>query len=543
MISQPHQSDPSLEQVIGQKILLAFLGKDSLPFPAQEAIRRYKPAGFSLFRALNIDSPAQVLQLTTELQRLALEAGLPLLLIGADQEGGQLMAIGEGATPLPGNLSLGAAGSVDLARQAGEVLGRELAAMGININYAPSCDVNINPLNPVIGTRSFGEDPQQVAGLAAAMIQGIQSCGVAATAKHFPGHGDTSSDSHMGIPVVTHSLERLRRVELPPFSAAIRSGAKLVMASHLALPAVDGREDLPATLSPAILRGLLREELGFQGVIVTDAMDMGAIRQGEALGDEAVRAAKAGADLLLLTAVPEDHHRVRSSLMQASREGSLGREQIERSHQRILTLKTWLAAQPPPPALSVVGCAEHRAVADRIAEASITLVRNDAGLLPLPSTNDLRLAVVLPRPIDLTPADTSSYIIPQLAEALRRYPPGVTEIIVPHEPSQQDIAAVLDQLDRHDLVILGTLNAFTQPGQSDLARAILATGIPTVIVALRMPYDLAAFPQAKTYLCTYSIQEPSLRALARVLFDPVKLHGRLPVTIPGLYPLGFGVAG
>ncbi len=351
------------------------------------------------------------------------------------------------------------------------MLGRELAAMGINIDYAPSCDVNINPLNPVIGTRSFGEDPQQVADLAAAMVQGIQSCGVAATAKHFPGHGDTSSDSHLGIPVVPHSLERLRRVELPPFSAAIRSGAKLVMTSHIALPALDGREDLPATLSPAILRGLLREELGFQGVIVTDAMDMGAIRQGEALGEEAVRAAEAGADLLLVTSDPDDHRRVHSSLLQAYP----GRLLWRKTRSKPLPGVSWRSKpgwrrQPPQPDLSVVGCAAHRAVADRIAEGSITLVRNDAGLLPLSLASSLRLSVILPRPIDLTPADTSSYIVPGLARELRLYTPDVKEMIVPHEPGEGDIAAVLSQLDGCDIVILGTLNAFTQPGQAALAR-------------------------------------------------------------------------
>ena len=543
MDSQTRQSLSPTDRMIGQKILLAFQGKDDLPAQAREAIRHYKPAGFTLFRTLNIASPNQVLQLCGELQRAAREAGLPLLLIGADQEGGQFNAIGEGTTPLPGNLALGATGSVDLARQAGQVLGRELAAMGINLDYAPCCDVNINPLNPVIGTRSFGEDPQQVAELAAAMVQGIQSCGVAATAKHFPGHGDTFSDSHFSIPVVPHSLERLRQVELPPFSAAIRSGAKLVMTSHIALPVVDGREDLPATLSPAILRGLLREELGFQGVIVTDAMDMQAIRQGDALGEEAVKAANAGADLLLVTSNPDDHRRVHSSLMRASREGSVEREQIDLSVKRVLALKAWLASQPPQPDLSVVGCAVHRAVADRVAEASITLVRNEAGLLPLTPATSLRLAVVLPKSVDLTPADTSSYVIPRLAQELRQYLPNVYEMIVPHEPKGSDIAAVLDQLDGCDLVILGTQNAFTQPGQSALARAILATGIPAVIVALRMPYDLAAFPEAKTYLCTYSILEPSIRVLTRALFDPARIHGRLPVTIPGLYPRGFGIAG
>jgi len=194
-----------LERQAGQKILLAFQGKESLSPEIVEAFRRYHPGGITLFRSLNVGTLAQLRGLNEALQRLAQSLNLPRLLIAADQEGGQLMAVGQG-TPLPGNMALGAARSVELARQAGEVLGRELAALGINVNYAPCADVNINPHNPVVGTRSFGEDPELVGTLAAAMIEGIQSQGVAATVKHFPGHGDTASDSHHGLACVPHAL-------------------------------------------------------------------------------------------------------------------------------------------------------------------------------------------------------------------------------------------------------------------------------------------------------------------------------------------------
>ena len=285
--------------------MLAFRGKDELSFEIRQAIKKFKPAGITLFRSHNIDNPQQVKRLTALLQSASHEAGLAPLLIATDQEGGQLMAIGNGTTPLPGNMALGASGSADLARRAGEVLGRELAAMGINVNYAPCCDVNSNPKNPGIGIRSFGENSSMVAEMASAMVLGIQSAGVAACAKHFPGHGDTATDSHLGLPVVPHSLDRLRKVEFPPFEFAIRSGTKMVMTAHLALPAIDGLNAPPATLSPAILKNLLRGQLGFDGVIITDAMDMHAIPQGKALGANAVRAALAGADLLLLTTDPE----------------------------------------------------------------------------------------------------------------------------------------------------------------------------------------------------------------------------------------------
>ncbi|HZU21935.1 MAG TPA: glycoside hydrolase family 3 N-terminal domain-containing protein, partial [Terriglobales bacterium] len=263
----------TLEQAAGQRFLLSFKGKERPPEELQAALARQHVGGIVLFRAKNMGTLEQLRELTAALQKTAADAGQPPLLIGADQEGGQLMAIGD-ATPFPGNLALGATRSEKLAQRVGQALGRELAAVGINIDFAPVCDVNINPANPVVGTRSFGEDPKLVGRLAAAMVKGLQSAGVAATAKHFPGHGDTGSDSHHAAPVLPHDLKRVRRVELPPFQAAIDAGAKLVMTAHIVLPALNGGTDTPATLSPQILKGLLRKKLGFDGVIVTDAMDM-----------------------------------------------------------------------------------------------------------------------------------------------------------------------------------------------------------------------------------------------------------------------------
>jgi beta-N-acetylhexosaminidase len=529
----------NIMDAIGQKLLLAFEGKIHLSPEVKTAIRQYQPAGFTLFRALNLDNPAQVRQLTQALQQTARKAGLPLLLIAADQEGGQLMAIGEGSTPLPGNLALGATGSPELARRAGEVLGHELRAMGINVNYAPCCDVNSNPRNPVVGTRSFGEDPDQVAQLAAAMIAGMQSSGLAATAKHFPGHGDTSGDSHYGRTILLHALERLHKVELPPFKASIQMDVKLIMVGHLSLLAVEDGE-LPATLSAVVMRGLLRDELGYGGVIVTDAMDMKAIRQGEGLGQDAVRAVVAGADLLLLGSNAIDQHRVYASLQQAVRDGQLDASRIAASSERVLALKSWIARQESLPDLSVVGCKEHQTVAVEIAEQSITLVRDQANLLPLRLHASQRLAVIMPRPLDLTPADTSSYVTPVLAQALRAYHADVDEFIISHSPDDGDIAALIQRLPVYDMVIMGTLNAFTQTEQAELVRAVLQTGIPCVVAALRMPYDLAVFPEAPTYVCCYSILEPSMFSLAKALMGRGDFPGRLPVSIPGLYPLGHG---
>ncbi|MBI3174113.1 MAG: glycoside hydrolase family 3 C-terminal domain-containing protein [Chloroflexi bacterium] len=524
-----------LSQLIGQKILLAFKAKEGPTPEIIQAFKEYQPAGLTLFRPYNVDAPAQLRALTASLQKTALDLGLPPLLIATDQEGGQLMAVGDG-TPLPGNMALGATGSEELARRAGEVLGRELAAMGVNVNYAPSADVNVNPQNPVVGVRSFGEDPHEVARLSAAMIAGIQSQGVAATVKHFPGHGDTASDSHLGLPTVPHGLDRLQAVEFPPFRAAIDAGVKLVMSAHVGLPAIDGPEAPPATLSENILKGILRRDLGFDGVIVTDAMDMHAIRQGEFLGADSIRAVNAGADLLLVTADPEDHRRVHTTLSKAAQSGQLNAEELRASVERIAALKAWLSNQPVPD-LSVVRCADHLRVADEIAEASITLVHDDAKLLPLNLSSEKRIAVIVPKPLDLTPADTSSYVTPQLAAAIRAYHPHVDEFIIPYALQPADITAVLERAREYDLIVIGTLNAYNQEGQTALVRELLKGQIPTIVVALRLPYDLMAFPEAKTYLCTYSILEPSMRALAKTLFGQNQARGRLPVSIPGLYQI------
>src|SRR5713226_9580415 len=264
----------SLADAVGQRLLLSFRGTQA-PADILARVRHGPLAGFTLFRSLNVVDPEQVRDLTTQLQRESREP----LLIATDQEGGQLMSLA-GSTQFPGNMALGATGSADLARDVGFAIGREMAAVGVNIDYAPVCDVNSNPLNPVVGVRSFAEDPQLVGMLAAAMVDGLQAAGVAATAKHFPGHGDSASDSHYATPVLNHDLDRLTRTELPPFVAAIQAGVKLSMVGHVSLPQLTGQEDLPATLARPIVHDLLRHQLGFDGVVVSDSLDMAALEQG-----------------------------------------------------------------------------------------------------------------------------------------------------------------------------------------------------------------------------------------------------------------------
>ncbi|MCS6962516.1 MAG: glycoside hydrolase family 3 protein [Thermoflexus sp.] len=532
-----------LQFAIAQKFMASFIG--TTPSPAiMRAIRERQLAGVTLFRESNVRDPGQIRELTQRLQYAARQADMPPLLIAADQEGGQLMAIDKDTTPFPGNMALGAIGSAELAYQAGEVIGRELAAMGINVNYAPVCDVNTNPQNPVIGVRSFGEDPHRVAELATAFIRGIQSTGVIATAKHFPGHGDTQEDSHFTLPIVSHDLERLNRVEFVPFRAAIAAGVRMIMTAHLSIPTITGLPDLPATLSPAILRGVLREQMGFHGVIITDALTMKAIRSAvtsASLSLDAIAAARAGADLLLFGPEPFDREEVFQNLAQAIHRGLLEEADLRYSADRVLRLRNSVADLPTPD-LSVVGCAAHRAVAEEIARRSITLVRNRHGHLPLKLEGETPIAAVMPRPVDLTPADTSSFVKPMLAEALRRYHPRVDEFLISIDPNPAEIAALREALRSYPVVVLGTVNACQHPGQAELVRTLAKQHDRLIWAALRLPYDLQAAPDAPTYLCTYSILPISLEALAALIMGHLSPQGRLPVTIPDLYPLGHGLS-
>jgi beta-N-acetylhexosaminidase len=527
-------SDLTPAQAAGQRLMIAFEGR-AVPATLAAWLRDHHLGGVTLYRTLNVDGPAQVRALAAALQEAAAAAGQPPLLIAADQEGGQLAAIA-GLTQFPGNMALGAAGDPALAERVGAALGRELAACGVNVDYAPVCDVNSNPANPVVGTRSFGEDATAVAALSAALVRGLQAAGVAATAKHFPGHGDTATDSHDAVPVIPHNRERLDEVELRPFRAVIAAGTRLIMSAHLAVPALTGDATLPTTMSPAVMEGLLRDQLGFTGVSISDALDMGAVNQGS-LDALAVQAAAAGSDLLMLGPVQTDPQPWVDGMLEAAHDGRLSADAMQTSARRVLALKAWVAAQAQPP-LTTVGGPEHQALAAEVAARAVTLVRDTAGQLPLRPAAGARVLVLVPQPANLTPADTSSFEVVALGEALRRYHPLVDQITIPMDPAPAAVDDLCAQARTYDLVIVGTINAADHHGQAALVNALLAVQVPTVAVALRLPYDLAAYPAAPTYVCTYSILPPALAALADVLWGETPPTGRLPVAIPGLYPVG-----
>ncbi|MDP9483560.1 MAG: glycoside hydrolase family 3 protein, partial [Chloroflexota bacterium] len=388
------------------RLMLAFSGT-RLPPGMARRLGEAPAAGISLFRWENVESPGQLRELTEAIQAAArrgalrrAEPELLPLLVAADQEGGQLQGLGDGPTAFAGNMALGAAGDPNLAERVGRATGLELRAMGINVDYAPDVDVATNPANPAIGIRSLGDDPTAVAALAAALVRGLRSAGVAATAKHFPGIGDMAVDSHHALGIVGHDRARLDAVELVPFRAAIEAGVDLVMSGHVSVPALSGQANLPATLSRAVMDDLLRRTLGFRGVTISDALDMRALAQGPDQAVDVIAAVAAGVDLLLSSPDANARRRIERALLRAAARNLFPPARLATSERRIARLRRQLgraAARADGVDLSIVGSAEHRALARELAERSITLVRGEAGMLPIRLEAGARVVAIMPK--------------------------------------------------------------------------------------------------------------------------------------------------
>jgi beta-N-acetylhexosaminidase len=537
------------DEILG-RLMLAFNGT-TVPAWLRARLSSAPVAGITLFRARNVRSPRQLRRLTTGLQAAASARagsdGLPLL-IAADQEGGQFLALGDGWTPFAGPMAIGAAGDAELAERIGAAIGRELRATGVNVAYAPVLDVG-TPGNPSLGIRSFSDDPAAVARLGTAWLAGVQSAGVAATGKHFPGAGSTGVDTHHALAVAERTRADVEAEELVPFRHAIASGVRLVMSGHFAAPGLTGSRTLPSTLSRRVMGELLRDELGFDGVSITDALDMGALAQGASQAVDVLAALEAGVDLLLATADRVAQRRIESTLLRASAVELLDTERSRRSAARVAALRRWVGGFDDP-GLDVVGSAEHAALARELAARSLTLVRDAGSLLPLRLAPEARVLAIMPAPRDLTPADTSSFVTPTLAAALRVHHPRVDEVVTEHPPTSAEIASLRERASGYDVVVAGTISATAGSTQAELVRALASTGVPLVTVALRTPWDLAAYPEAGTHACTYSILRESMDALAAALFGRAAggalgvgsaFPGRLPVRIAGIAERGDGL--
>ncbi|GAA4671748.1 glycoside hydrolase family 3 protein [Phytohabitans rumicis] len=559
----------TLEEKVGQLFVVEVYGQDAqtvtetaaagnqrlygVSTPAQ-VIDKYKPGGVIYYTEGrgpdNLRNPRQIATLSNGLQAAATGQRRPIpLLIATDQEGGSLVfRLSAPATAMPGNMALGAGRSAADAYRSAEVIGAELAAVGINQNYAPVADVNVNPANPVIGIRSVGEDPDLVSDLVAAQVDGYHDGGVAAVAKHFPGHGDTAVDSHFGLPEVTHTRAQLEAIDLPPFRAAIDERVDAIMTAHVVLRSVDP-SGAPATMSKSILTGLLRKRLDYDGLIVTDALDMRGATSTYPPHVAPVEAVKAGADQLVLAPQMDVAY---NAVLDAVRSGQISMRRLDESVYRILRvkLKRGLFADPLVDvelAEKVVGAPGHLADAQVITDRTTTLVKNDAGVLPL--TGDPRSVLVTGWGVTTTRT---------LGEAVRRRGQTVTVLETGLTPSPARIAEAVAAAAANHLVVVSTNNAAgidattglptaSAAAQQALITALLATGVPIVVSAMRNPYDISRLTGVSTFLATYGYTAGAVESLTRVLFGEVNPAGRLPVTIPradgsgALYPFGHGL--
>lgn len=516
---------PRLTDLVGQSLMLSFEGCRATP-ELLDALSQTRPNGVILF-AHNIGTPAELHALTSDLQAHAAQMDLPPLLIAVDQEGGTVTRLRAPLVTTPSQMAQAATGDPQSAYQCARLTGQQLRSFGINLNFAPVLDVNCNPANPVIGTRSFGEDPALVAEFAMAALHGYRTTGVIATGKHFPGHGDTDIDSHLGLPTVRHNRARLDEIELAPFEAAIRAGIPALMSAHIIFTALDVH---PATLSPLILIELLRRELGFEGVIFTDALDMQAIAARYTPSESAIRSKAAGADVLLPLGTLESQIEVARALAVAVERGELCHESFAATARRLDDLReAYGITHEVPPFAEPASALYDTALA--IARRGLTITRG-AESLPLPRNARLALIdCVLPRFALVEEAFERAALLQSL---MTQAFPNTSSLAIGPELSQEQQAEARALAESSEIVVLVTRNATLLPRQAEFARALAELGRPLVLAAVRSPYDAILIPNAAAVLLTYGDPEVSLHALVDVLAGRVQAQGKLPVTLPSL---------
>ncbi len=562
----------SLDEKIGQLICVAvnatFLNQDSDAFKAlRHQIEDNHVGGIILFRGSVYESVV----LVNRMQKLA---RYPLL-ISADLEAGSGMRFDD-TVNLPWNMAVGATDNPDYARRQGALTAHEARALGVQQIYAPVADVNNNAANPVINVRSYGEDPAAVGRFVAAFVEGAQSNGVIATAKHFPGHGDTATDSHRGLPEIDVSRERLNAVELVPFRAAVKSGVGSVMTGHIGMPQIDptavvplprdvklkpidtddGGEvvvekgTMPTTLSP-VMNGILRRDLGFAGLIVTDAMSMSGLTLYFTQEEASVRALEAGADLLLKPADPDAALR---GVRQAVMKGRLKEERIDESARRVLAAKydLGLVKQRITPLEAIdmnVAGKESVDLAREIAEHAITLVRNDDKLVPLNSLKqDARIFNLA-----ITNGDDRLWIANAFAGTIARAAGSgrkIETVVLDDRSTDAEVRQALERAGSADLVIASLYGrvrtgqarsvGLPEPGARALS-ALITNRIPLIGISFGNPYLLQSFPELRTYVVAYGDMPSLQQAAARALLGEIDVTGKLPISLPGLCPRGTGM--
>ena len=554
----------SVEEKVGQTVYIGlnakFANEDSQYFKDLKHQVLDNHIGGIIFFGAPIYETAVMINRAQEMAKLP-------LLMSLDAETGIGMRF-EDVTNFPWAMAVGATGNPDFARRMGVITGREAKAIGVYHVFAPVLDVNNNADNPVINVRSFGEDPEMVGKFGSAFIQGIQSQRVIATAKHFPGHGDTNVDSHRGLPIIDHSLASLEKTELVPFREAVKDGVASIMIAHIALPQIDPEEikplknyqggdsergaeivdqkaTVPATLSEKVQTELLRKDLGFNGLIVTDAMSMSGLTLYFNQEEAGVRAFLAGADIL---EKPTDADVMIRGLVGAVRSGRITEQRLNESVRKILAWKYELGLVknrlvPIDEIDKIVSGTESDQLANEIADKAITLVRNDAGLIPL--NKNQRVAVLA-----ISNGFDPEVTFGPLTRELRANGIKFDAALIQENTTPEQIAKAREMVDKADIVIAG-LYGRVRSGQRNSAglpesgarilRDLIAKNKKIVGVSLGNPYILDAFPKMKTYMVAYGDMPELQRSAVKALFGMQDITGRLPISLPGLYPRGTGI--
>jgi len=519
----------TLERKVGQLMSVAFHGTTITS--SLEAMIRDRGVGGVILYSENFTDATTLAKLVADLDRIARDAKSLPLFFEMDQEGGPVIRISKGATILPGQMALAATGDPERSvRTAATISASELRALGVNWTFAPVADVNDEPTNPIISNRSFSSDPARVSSLVSAAVQAYAAAGFFCCAKHFPGHGSTTTDSHTGLPKIEADRATLDRLELPPFRAAIAAGVPAIMSAHIVVPALDPTPDLPVTLSNAVMTDLVRTTLGFQGIVVTDDLEMGALKNiGEATA--ALRALQAGADYLLFRfdeSAQLEGHRL---ITEAVRAGSLSTARLDQSVRRVVDAKQRYGVLAGRRDQSAPDLAANARTALDLARGATTLLRN-RGVLPLRG----RILAVAPTNADISFFEGQ----PTLGSVIAAKRPDAVVQTMPLHPSASEIDRVVTMSRAADVIVVGTTNLFAYPEQVTLVKA-LAKEKPVAVVALRGPYDIQSVPDVPAYLCAYDSREPSLTAAAEILLGERKPSGSLPAVVPGVFSIGAGM--
>ncbi len=513
----------TLQQKVGQLLMVGF-SSTTVDDSVAELVRGRQVGGVCLFKR-NIASAEQVGHLNDGLRELLADWIPPF--IAVDQEGGNVVRISDGAVVLPGNMALGATRSASLAYEAGRAQAHALKLLGFNMNLAPVLDVNVNPRNPVIGIRSFGDQPALVTDFGVAFVRGQQDEGLVTVAKHFPGHGNTDADSHHSLPVMRETRAELME-QIAPFQEVIHRGLDGLMTAHVAIPALTGSHELPATVSPQVLTGLLRKEIGFGGLVLTDELEMEAIAQRFGVGRSAVMSVAAGADMVLIPWRPEKKVEVYRALLLAAQNGDIPRARLDEAVGRILAAKARRGLFDPLPPLEERLHELRSRPSDvdlRIARSAVTLIRAEEGALPLP-TSGKKVAVITAEP--------------SLAAAVKQRVPNARVLVVPAYPAEARRAASRARARElalaSDVVIVGVINS----RQLDLVTMAAAARRPVIVVSMGLPYLVERVPEAKAVLAVYSYRSSATAAAVASIFGEQGTPGKLPVSL-FRYPFGHGL--